>query len=95
MKTPRIANAIGQIDDDLVAGAAKCKTKNKKHWLIWGSLAACFAACNCRGGNPPIAISGKCNTGGNRQQIQGLFYPSQRICNCMARGVSDLSLIHI
>ena len=34
MKTPRIANAIGQIDDDLVAGAAKCKTKNKKHWLI-------------------------------------------------------------
>ena len=40
MKTPRIANAIGQIDDDLVAGAAKCKTKNKKHWLIWGSLAA-------------------------------------------------------
>ena len=43
MKTPRIANAIGQIDDDLVAGAAKCKTKNKKHWLIWGSLAACFA----------------------------------------------------
>ena len=22
------------------------------------------SACNCRGGNPPIAISGKCNTGG-------------------------------
>ena len=43
MKTPRIANAIGQIDDDLVAGAAKCKTKNKKYWLKWGSLAACFA----------------------------------------------------
>ena len=33
MKTPRIANAIGQIDDDLVADAAKCKKKNKKHWL--------------------------------------------------------------
>lgn len=27
MKTPRIANAIGQIDDDLVADAAKCKKK--------------------------------------------------------------------
>ena len=27
MKTPRIANAIGQIDDDLIADAAKCKTK--------------------------------------------------------------------
>ena len=36
MKTPRIANAIGQIDDDLVADAAKCKKKNKKHWLKWG-----------------------------------------------------------
>ena len=23
MKTPRIANAVGQIDDDLVAGAAQ------------------------------------------------------------------------
>ena len=43
MKIPRIANAIGQIDDDLVAGAAKCKTKNKKHWLKWSFLAACFA----------------------------------------------------
>ena len=36
MKTPRIANAIGQIDDDLIADAAKYKTKNKKHWLKWG-----------------------------------------------------------
>lgn len=43
MKTPRIANAIGQIDDDLVIGAAKVGTKNKKHWFKWGSLAACFA----------------------------------------------------
>lgn len=42
MKTPRIANAIGHIDDDLVAGAAECK-KNRNHWLKWGSLAACFA----------------------------------------------------
>ena len=29
MKTPRIANAIGQIDDDLIADAAKYKTKNR------------------------------------------------------------------
>lgn len=42
MKTPRIANAIGHIDDDLVAGTAECK-KNRNHWLKWGSLAACFA----------------------------------------------------
>lgn len=32
MKKPRIANAIGHIDDDLVAGAAECK-KNRNHWL--------------------------------------------------------------
>lgn len=43
MKTPRIANAVGQIDDDLVAGAAQHKEKNKKHWLKWGSFAACLA----------------------------------------------------
>lgn len=42
MKTPRIANAIGHIDDDLVAGAAECR-KNKNLWLKWGSLAACAA----------------------------------------------------
>lgn len=42
MKKPRIANAIGHIDDDLVAGAAECK-KNRNHWLKWGSIAACFA----------------------------------------------------
>ena len=29
MKTPRIANAIGHIDDDLAAGAAECK-KNRR-----------------------------------------------------------------
>ncbi len=43
MKTPRIVNAVGQIDDDLVIGAVKYKTRNKKHWLQWSSLAACLA----------------------------------------------------
>lgn len=42
MKTPRIVNAIGHIDDDLLTGAAECK-KNRNHWLKWSSLAACFA----------------------------------------------------
>lgn len=42
MKTPRIANAIGHIDDDLVTDAAKCKKKIKT-LVKWGSLAACFA----------------------------------------------------
>ncbi len=40
MKLPRMANAVGHIDDDLVKTAAKYK-KNK--WIKWASLAACFA----------------------------------------------------
>ncbi len=43
MKTPRIANAIVHIDDDLVSGAAESKKKKKNVWVKWGSLAACFA----------------------------------------------------
>ena len=44
MKTPRIANAVGLIDDDLVIGAANStETVNKNNWLKWSSIAACFA----------------------------------------------------
>jgi len=44
MKTPRIANAVGLIDDDLVIGATNStKTVNKNNWLKWSSIAACFA----------------------------------------------------
>lgn len=44
MKTPRMANAVGHIDDDLITAAAESKRKAKHNpWLKWGSLAACFA----------------------------------------------------
>ncbi|MCH5183185.1 MAG: hypothetical protein J1E00_03335 [Oscillospiraceae bacterium] len=43
MKTPRIANAVGHLDDDLVSGAAGGKKKTKRSLLKWGSLAACLA----------------------------------------------------
>lgn len=44
MKTPRISNAVGLIDDDLVIGAANStETVNKNNWLKWSSIAACFA----------------------------------------------------
>ena len=44
MKTPRTANAVGHIDDDLITAAAECKKKTKHSpWLKWGSIAACFA----------------------------------------------------
>ena len=43
MKTPRIVNAVGHIDDDLVSGANRAKVVKKNAWLKWGSIAACFA----------------------------------------------------
>lgn len=44
MRTPRLSNAIGNLDDDLLEAAAECKRKNKPNlWLKWGSVAACFA----------------------------------------------------
>lgn len=42
MKIPRIADAMGYLDDDLVSGAAG-ETKKTKAWGKWGSIAACFA----------------------------------------------------
>lgn len=65
MKTPRIANAVGQIDDDLVAGAAECKKKNKNIWLKWGSLAACFAVLVIAGAAIlPLLFGGNVTPGG-------------------------------
>ena len=44
MKIPKTANAVGYIDDDLIANATENGTQTKRiSWLKWGSLAACFA----------------------------------------------------
>ena len=43
MKIPRIVNAMGHIDDDLISGAVESKKKKKNPWIKWGSFAACFA----------------------------------------------------
>ncbi len=44
MKTPRIINSVGHIDDDLITGATENKKKSKfSPWLKWGSIVACFA----------------------------------------------------
>ena len=44
MKTPRIVNAIGHIDDDLINSAIKSKKVAKKNiWIKWTSLVASFA----------------------------------------------------
>lgn len=44
MKTPRIVNSVGHIDDDLINDALKSEKSSKKNvWIKWTSLAACFA----------------------------------------------------
>ena len=43
MKTPRIVNAMGHIDDDLINSATKSKKVAKKNiWIKWTSLVASF-----------------------------------------------------
>jgi len=44
MKTPRMANAIGYIDEDLIAGAACQKTEKQNTVFKWCAIAACVAA---------------------------------------------------
>lgn len=44
MRIPKTANAVGYIDDDLIANATENEAQTKRiSWLKWGSLAACFA----------------------------------------------------
>lgn len=43
MKTPRIANAVGYIDDDLITAAAENKKPRLNLWAKWGAAAACLA----------------------------------------------------
>lgn len=43
MKTPRIVNAVGQIDEDLLAGAEKSAKIVRMNPVKWGAVAACLA----------------------------------------------------
>lgn len=43
MKTPRIVNAVGQIDEDLLAGAEKSAKIARMNPVKWGAVAACLA----------------------------------------------------
>ena len=43
MSIPKMAKAMGYIDDDLVSGAVEYKrTKKKNAWVKWGAMAACL-----------------------------------------------------
>lgn len=63
MKTPRIVNAIGYIDDELIADAENTGKSKKNLWVKWGSLAACFAVLVIAGAMVlPALFGGKGNT---------------------------------
>ena len=70
MKTPRIANALCYIDDDLVSGASCEKATKRNAWLKWSSIAACFvvmlmaaviAVPMMLGGDEPVPLVGSEN----------------------------------
>ena len=42
MKTPRIVNAVGFIDDELIADASREAKVKKSPWLKFGTMAACL-----------------------------------------------------
>lgn len=43
MSIPKMAKAMGYIDDDLVTGAIEYKrTKKKNSWMKWGAIAVCL-----------------------------------------------------
>ena len=71
MKTPRMANSVGQIDDDLVATAAECKKKKKNNWMKWGSLAACFAVLVIAGAAILPSLLGGNRPGGYNDRYKG------------------------
>lgn len=42
MKTPKTAEAMSYIDDDLVSEAITYRKRRKRGWIKWGAMAACF-----------------------------------------------------
>ena len=70
MKIPRMANSVGQIDDDLITAAAECKKKKKNNWMKWGSLAACFAVLVIAGAAILPSLLGNNTPGGTNDRYK-------------------------
>lgn len=73
MKIPRIANAMGYIDDELVTDAAGRKKKNKNLWLKWGFVAACFAVLVIAGAAILLSLSGENISPGGRYKDYSIY----------------------
>lgn len=82
MKAPRIANAIGLIDDELITAAAESKKKARpKSWLKWGAVAACLAVLIIATAVilPPLLNGDTVNPEGTDERYKDLIISSESI----------------
>lgn len=73
MKTPRMANAVGHIDEDLITAAAECKKKKKNNWMKWGSLASCFVVLIIAGAAIVPSLLGGNTSGGSNDRYKDYY----------------------
>ena len=88
MKIPKIANAVGYIDDDLINAAAENKgTTKRKLWVKWGAVAACVVVCVTLGAFFLPFVIDKISHGDNTPEG-----PSDRYKNVQI-GTSEISIL--
>lgn len=88
MKIPKIANAVGYIDDDLIKAAAENKgTTKRKSWVKRGAVAACIAVCIALGAIFLPSVIDKSFQGDKMPES-----PSDRYKNAQI-GTSEISIV--
>lgn len=88
MKIPKMANAVGYIDDDLVnAVAENQRTTKRKSWIKRGAIAACIAVCIALGAIFLPSVIDKISHGDNTPEA-----PSDRYKNVQI-GTSEIAIV--
>ena len=88
MKIPKIANAVGYIDDDLIKAAGENqRTTKRKSWVKRGAIAACIAVCIALGAIFLPSVIGKFFQGDKMPEA-----PSDRYKNAQI-GTSEISIV--
>lgn len=88
MKIPKIANAVGYIDDNLIKAAAENKrTTKRKLWVKRGAIAACIAVCIALGAIFLPFVIDKISHGDNTPEA-----PSDRYKNAQI-GTSEIAIV--
>lgn len=101
MKTPRIINAVGYIDDELITAAENKKRAKRSPWLKWGSIAACFVLIIGAGALIlPEVIDGKVGTASqsetesqeaqNDNAVEGVYIPVIELPDAESAAVMDM-----